>query len=493
MSNIGKKEPEDTNENLDVEMSDLNVPGSENLVNNHKRSVTTRATSSSLPKSLFLRRKSVLLVCTSVCFMIGVIILASLSNVFSFISTSLLHPDAVIQAPYNTINATPTVFQQDGLACTINAAWSPDSKRVAVLGYSQNCTLDHYQTSLVNIYDVSTNKRLTQTHPDTAIISKFRKLHPEANDAPVIVYNHVCWSPDGSEMALSFFLSLLPNPAVPAMDGILLIKEQGEQTVLLRPLSKNGIPNTYITWDLERGVSFQGNKPFPPFPPYLGFDIAPAQAYSWKAGGLLADNPLVDKGGQLRNRVSPIGNPISGPFFTPWQSGRVSGNPAAENGKGSYMWQTSFAAWSPDERYFTDIYTGGQLLPADQSSSSQQGPGKQGSNQIPTLIMHDRALELLIHMNAQQAAKAQKEFVLPIISWRPDGRILAVYKDGQVDLYDCLSGQKIKALLPHGSIPVNLLEGSDTLSWSPNGTYLLLSSSTWGVINLWGPDQLLTR
>lgn len=67
MSNIGKKEPEDTNENLDVEMSELNAPGSENLVNKNKISVTTQTTSSSLPKPLLLRRQSVLLVCTSVC------------------------------------------------------------------------------------------------------------------------------------------------------------------------------------------------------------------------------------------------------------------------------------------------------------------------------------------------------------------------------------------------------------------------------------------
>ncbi|MEO8973688.1 MAG: hypothetical protein ABI406_19020 [Ktedonobacteraceae bacterium] len=482
MSHIGKGEPEDTNENLEVEMSDLDASGSANSLNNHKRSMVTRTKSSSLSKPLFLRHKYTLFVCASIIFVIGVIILASLSNTFSFIGTSLLHPNTMIQAPYTAITATPTVFQQDGLACTMNASWSPDSKRVAVLGYSQNCTLDRYQTSLVNIYDASTAKRLAQIHPDAAIISEFRKLHPKANDVPVIVYNHICWSPDGS-----FFLSLLPNPAVPSINGILLIKKQGEQTVLLRPLSKNDVSNAYITWDMERGVSFQGNKPSPPFPPYLGFDLAPALAYYWKSDGLLADNPSADKGEHSSNQVSPIGNPIGGSFFTPWQSGRVIGNPATENGKGSYLWQTSFATWSPDERYFTDIYTGGQLLPTD-LSSNQQLPGKQGSNQLPTLTMHDRALELLIHMNAA----TQKDFTLPIISWRPDGRVFAVYKDGQIDLYNCLSGQRIRSLLPHGRTPVGLLAGSDTLSWSPNGMYLLLSSSIWGVITLWGPNQLLT-
>ncbi len=484
MGNTDNKESEGTNTDIEIELFDLNVSAE----NSHNKNMAAQTKSSLVSRPLFLRRKSIIFIGTFLCFVIGVFILASLSNAFSFVTMYLPHPDSVIQASNNETAATPTVFQQDGLACTINAAWSPDSKRVAVLGYSHNCTLDHYEASLVNIYDASTHKRLTQIRPDQAIISTFTKLHPGIKDKPVILYNHVSWSPDGSEMALTYFLSLLPNPAVPVMIGILLIKEHGEQIVLLRPLSKNDAPNVHITWDLERGVSFQGNKPFPPFPPYLGFDLAPASAYYWQNDGLLADNPLADKGGQLRNQVSPIGNPIGGPFFTLWQSGRVTGNPAAENGKGSYMWQTSFVAWSPDGRYYTDIYTGAQLLPIGQSSN-QQSPGKQGSNQIPTLIMHDRALEQLILLYAI----VHKPFTLPILSWRPDGRVLAVYNNGQINLYDCVSGKRIRSLSPRNPTPVGLLEGTDTMSWSPNGKYLLLSSSIWGVMTLWGPDQLLTR
>lgn len=53
MGDIGKKEPEDTNEKLDVEMSDLNASGSANAVNNHKRSMATQTTAHNLPKPLF--------------------------------------------------------------------------------------------------------------------------------------------------------------------------------------------------------------------------------------------------------------------------------------------------------------------------------------------------------------------------------------------------------------------------------------------------------
>src|SRR6266566_10170847 len=76
---------------------------------------------------------------------------------------SLLHSPAVVTL------ATPSFPQQDGIACLADAAWSPDSQFVAVLGYTQDCPQDEYVPGIVNLYNVHSHHLMKQLHPDEAI------------------------------------------------------------------------------------------------------------------------------------------------------------------------------------------------------------------------------------------------------------------------------------------------------------------------------------
>ena len=77
---------------------------------------------------------------------------------------SLLHSPAVVTL------ATPSFPQQDGIACLADAAWSPDSQFVAVLGYTQDCPQDEYVPGIVNLYNVHSHHLMKQLHPDAAIM-----------------------------------------------------------------------------------------------------------------------------------------------------------------------------------------------------------------------------------------------------------------------------------------------------------------------------------
>src|SRR5262249_24018790 len=62
------------------------------------------------------------------------------------------------RAATGPLKIKPTVQilpQQDGFACIMDAAWSPDSKRIALLGYQQDCPQNDrvYRPGLEMVYD----------------------------------------------------------------------------------------------------------------------------------------------------------------------------------------------------------------------------------------------------------------------------------------------------------------------------------------------------
>ncbi len=84
---------------------------------------------------------------------------------------------------------------------------------------------------------------------------------------------------------------------------------------------------------------------------------------------------------------------------------------------------------------------------------------------------HDVALLQLLH-------------TWTVVAWSPNGQLLAAYQGGKsVQLYDCRTGNRLASfvlLSKQTASPDDPL----LLRWSPDGSHLLLSSMTFGLVLL---------
>ncbi len=376
------------------------------------------------------------------------------------------------------------VHGQDGIACLLDSQWSPRGDAIAVLGYEYNCPTNHDVPGILNIYNARTGKLTAQWQPDDTILAIMNAptVGNQGTSVPGILatssfqtansssanmggtrllpfsYIHVMWSPDGQQLALSFIVYMQQQPFF----GILVMNVNGHYShIIFQPPNLN--QQTPIEWDLATGQAL-GFTPFPP-----------AFAYHWQANGsLLPDNPLSSLAQQPVSLLGPVGDPDGNAAFTIWQPGFTTFTTIA----GYYGWSTTFSAWSPDGRYLID-------------DINLQGFYKPPASIIPDV----QALsKLKLRHNRLLSPRNVAVFELlrgsPLISWRPDGRVLATYfARGMVVFYDSKTGQSLQTiLLPSNQHP---LAGSlALLRWSPDGSRLLLSNPSNGLLNIWGPGQL---
>src|SRR5205085_6402329 len=108
-----------------------------------------------------------------------------------------------------------------------------------------------------------------------------------------------------------------------------------------------------------------------------------------------------------------------------------------------------------------------------------------GVDQLHVLQVHNKGLVQVLHT----MLSLLDTNIDVNVSWRPDGRVLAMDNAGHVDIYDCATGRKLSSLVP-ATTPDRMNGIRDVLRWSPDGTHLLLSSTDWGPVQLWGPGQL---
>ena len=67
------------------------------------------------------------------------------------------------------LNSTSTqarVRGQDGIACLLDAQWSPRGDAIAVLGYENTCPTSHDAPGVLNVYDARTGKLTAQWQLD---------------------------------------------------------------------------------------------------------------------------------------------------------------------------------------------------------------------------------------------------------------------------------------------------------------------------------------
>lgn len=364
--------------------------------------------------------------------------------------------------------------------CPVATAWSPDSSSIALLGYTQACVHGQYMPAQINFYDAATARQTTHWSPDGAILAALQRypgVSPSMEDylarkpdfatdhgaTPVIDYLHMLWSPDHSQLALSF----VAMNYVFAYAGLFLAHVDGSQAqVLLEPEHAGLAPDTVtpLLWDLQsKSVTTLTT-------------LLPALAYTWGAHDQLIPASPLDEHTDLSAYVnSPPGNPVGERSFTIWQPGHIA-LPAS----GGYLWSTNFATWSPDGRYLITNFTFTGLM----ELSGQAFPARQNIDQdVPHIPAHDLVLLSSVVVNAQTVA------------WNPAGTLLAAYNAaGWVDLYNCQVGHAhlVQQLMALGT--ASPLVGSATLlSWSPDGRSLALASSQGKLITLWGGTTLLAH
>jgi hypothetical protein len=410
-----------------------------------------------------------------------------------------LYPNALLQ-----LFTTPKHFplelrpQVEGLTCLDDAAWAPQGEQVALAGFHGPCENNGgYFPGLVLIYDAATGALLARLQPDDAILAALQDSRAAWGTSLVsqpaaaklqfsrIDYQQVLWSPDGKRLALTFIVWLAPSSST-RLDGVALLDQQGRQEqVFFQPEPVVG--PIFQEWDVDQGVTLDVTPGPLIFGPLFEATVPLALSFRWGDAGALQFHVFAG----LKDSV---GNPDGGVAFSPWQpgivhvadAGRAFGPPVNTT---VYTWNTRFAAWSPDGRYFFEgLALVGRLadehLPAA-TAEALLALHAEGFRAIPA---RDGGLLAVLHSISLSNPADMA------VAWRPDGKVLAAVpvsaQIGQkVTLVSTADGQKQGDFtFPQNTLPY--LTSAPVLRWSPDGTRLLGVDTRVGVGMIWEPGQL---
>lgn len=400
----------------------------------------------------------------------------------------------------------------NGLVCPQGAAWSPDGKQIAVVGYAAGCPNEFpqgytYHPGVLNIYDVASGALVKSLQPNDLIQPRLGL--PSLPAPQVVNYSAVLWSPDGRRLALPFFAfqwaqtpCFTPGPVVV---GVLLLNSD---TTHPQALMRGPKTNDFSAgmWDLTDKTQISG-----------GPVAVPATAYHWSADGRLIPTGALPTSGSPAVAsplaIAPIGSPSSDKPFTIWQSASVEAHPGAflfgANCQAdqrpiipaAYTAQVEFSAWSPDGRYLApDAGFEGVVQPQDKSAPTTQGLADLRLTQTARLPLRDAALQHVVSMLGSDSNNANSNMAR--VAWRPDGQVLASYHklisntiisyDHVVTLYDCATGRELATLTPaqfNGQNEDQQFQNS-RVYWSPTATHLLLLDAQTNALRIWGANFL---
>jgi WD40 repeat protein len=428
-------------------------------------------------------------VMSTVGFVLLLVVLLNASSLFSSSLSLRFKGTFFSRSPLQSLpplpaSTLPTLPQQDGISCLSDATWSPDSHFIAVLGYQQNCSPELYVPGLVNLYEAHTGTLLTQVHPDGAILQALNQpltAPPQQafSSSPsrstvdasglAIHYVHVIWSPDSQRLAFTFTLAAQSS----VMNGVVLMSRGGAHPQVWFQHQHPTAPS-YAEWDVERRKPIASTT----------VPLPPALAYHWGTYGTLLPKELPPTtSGPANLSRGPIGNPDGDHSFTIWQPALMHAI-LFTDASGSYSistWRTSFAAWSPDGHYLVEgLGLPGLLAPADRPFPSHKVVHAFNVDQAPILPLRDAAMYEVV-----ESAGIEDTDTVLTLAWSPNGRMLAAYQAGNtLALYNGTNGHKLAAFALPGK-PAAPPADAVALRWSPDGSHLLLSSMSWGLIALW--------
>lgn len=407
--------------------------------------------------------------------------LPNIAALFSPVSRSA---PGVGAPPVSNISVAKVLLpQQLSLVCLADAAWSPDSRLIAVIGYERTCLDNGFPngTGSLLIYDARSGGPTMQISIDSPVLATFHRLFPRDHRMPMLDYQNVLWSPDGRWLALPFGIAFSKTTLsgiqiVPAYTGILIIEADGTHPqVILQPQNN---ASGFIEWDTWQGRQIQtaaGQSTF--------LKNVQATTFHWgNAGALLPDN-------QPQHPLAPIGNPAGSQRFSIWQPGNVEIEPPysgpASQQMALYFYNTFFSAWSPDGRFVATIAITTRVTIPGQTQPTQAAPNISLNGTLPGLSarVNDLAFQRALGMITGPLVPSN----LVMLSWRLDGRALAVYNASttELEILDCVTGSQTASLLLSTSVPPGQLNGSYLLRWSPNGAHLLMFDPDIGELLTW--------
>ncbi len=441
-------------------------------------------------QQLLTRRRARSLEALALAALLAIVVLLSISNGWLGNLVVLFRPSA--GRPSSSIAPAPTIGvkvskvllpQQAGLVCLADAAWSPDSRSIAMIGYQKACLNEGTPNGpgTLVIYEARSGKLEERLSTDNLIISAFHRQFPRDRGAPILEYLKVLWSPDGSRLALPFWIVFDKRTQngyniILGYSGLLLYTRSGAQAQIF--LATQTTNFMFAEWDTTQGRIIQssaGNSLF------LANPLA--AAYRWGSDGMLL--PL-----DMHTRtLNPVGNPQGGAAFTIWQPGTVQINPPY-NGPGSqqsatYAFNTFFSAWSPDGRYIATISIFAHLVLPGQPVPPYPWPNVQHSIPPPNINM--RSGDVAFQHALKIITGALVPSYLIMLSWRLDGRALAIYDASttELEILDCATGDQTASLLLSTNVPPGKLTGSYLLYWSPDSKRLLMFDPDVGQVLTW--------
>jgi WD40 repeat protein len=429
--------------------------------------------------------------------------------------------------------ATPGVAipALDTLHCESDVAWAPDSRRVALIGYQQTCPQFepqqyNYFPGYLGVYDTQTGKSLAQINIDKPIQQALHlgapigatpaNIIPQGTtDAQGIQYRSVAWSPNGKQLAITFYVDEISTPNPRHIEGVLLISPDGHAaTVLSQTLGPKDDLYANV-WDLTTGTRLPAPVAGPSatsatfFTPGLG---APAQGWTWSTDGVLVpQQPLLPV--WLQNQpmppIAPVGNPDGGASFSVWQPGQFSVQyPSDATGQpnisvpGVPLFQTAFVAWSPDGRYLLDAGLSSVVnTPAGMPTPSPQTLVFLKLDHTVALPVRDTAMAAIMKLSTTQPSSPNDRGVTSL-AWSPDGKLLAAvtgyrvpqqdrdYATVTISIVSCATGKTLATLTAHAAVNQTGIGDNEYMRWSPDGKRLYYFSDILGSLTTWGPGLL---
>jgi hypothetical protein len=432
----------------------------------------------------------------------------------------LLRGSTPSQQPQKVALPKDIALEANGLTCPRGAAWSPDGKDIAVVGYKDGCPSNfpgffQYHAGALQVYDATSGGLLSDYKLDDAVQPKLGLPAPPAAQSPeVVFYDTISWSPNGRRVAVTFgAFHWVQNPCFnpgPTVTGVVVTEAfsptgSGAAThsfdVFVRAPRQNDFAAP--VWDLQEA------RP-------LNTSLVPALGYRWtSSGSLQPTTPLSAGAKSAAPALAPVGDPNSAEPFTMWQSAEieyplhydVTGPNCAQQLVAAqtppYTFQTDFSAWSPDGRYLA-ANAGFQALlqPNGAPAPDPKTLSDLGLTKTVSAPMRDKGLQqTLIQLGQTSGGGGGGNAIITRVSWRPDGKVLAAYHaytsaritgyDRVLTLYDCATGNSLGDLVPPTHTrPDQEDYQSSRLYWTRDGARLLLMDAQTSTLRIWGADLL---